>query len=77
MIDRFSYYTMEYFEKKKITVQSKETIWDLFSSYDLKQVMSTPGIRTDLYQRPLTSVLLTDFFGHVPKAQIVEDDIFG
>uniref|UniRef100_A0A8C1S4A2 GPI-anchor transamidase n=1 Tax=Cyprinus carpio TaxID=7962 RepID=A0A8C1S4A2_CYPCA len=39
------------------------------------QCVSTPGHRTDLFQRDPGSVLITDFFGSVRKVEITKDTI--
>ncbi|KAH3758181.1 phosphatidylinositol glycan, class K [Pelomyxa schiedti] len=78
--DRFTYYTLDFFER-----QSKEksgTIAHLNSSYQFSQIQSHPGWRTDLFDRPLDQVPLTDFFGfathvqltHIPKDFLVDLD---
>ena len=37
---------------------------------------STPGVRSDLFSRPLNKALLTDFFGGVSQAEVMaEEDI--
>jgi len=35
---------------------------------------STPGVRADLFSRPLDKALLTDFFGGVSQAEVVAED---
>jgi phosphatidylinositol glycan class K len=35
---------------------------------------STPGVRSDLFPRPLTKTLLTDFFGGVSQAEVVTEE---
>lgn len=39
------------------------------------QCVSTPGHRTDLFQRDPGSVLITDFFGSVRKVEITKETI--
>jgi phosphatidylinositol glycan class K len=34
---------------------------------------STPGVRSDLFTRPLDKALLTDFFGGVSQAEVVAE----
>ena len=41
-----------------------------FNTYDPNLMHSTPGIRTDLFPRPMTETLVTDFFGGVAHAEI-------
>ncbi|KAK9463283.1 peptidase C13 family-domain-containing protein [Lipomyces oligophaga] len=71
VIDRFTYYNLEFLEK--VEKGSKLTLQDLFDSYDPKEIHSHAGVRTDLYHRNLSQVLITDFFGNV---QPVEVDTF-
>lgn len=35
---------------------------------------STPGVRSDLFTRPLDKTLLTDFFGGVSQAEVVVEE---
>lgn len=35
---------------------------------------STPGVRSDLFTRPLGKTLLTDFFGGVSQAEVVAEE---
>lgn len=75
VIDRFTYYTLEYLEK--IEKNSTETMDKLFNEYTFENVHSTPGVRTDLFKRDINTVKLTDFFGNVQEVVVdgVEDDI--
>lgn len=41
-----------------------------FSSYDPVKIRSHPGVRSDLFGRPLESALITDFFGGVSQAEV-------
>ncbi|ODV89553.1 hypothetical protein CANCADRAFT_140678 [Tortispora caseinolytica NRRL Y-17796] len=68
VIDRFTYYNLEFLENVSRT--SNLTLADLFNSYDSEEIASHPGIRTDLYQRDLSDVLITDFFGNVQEVEI-------
>ncbi|CAG8467872.1 4566_t:CDS:2 [Ambispora leptoticha] len=70
VIDRFTYYNLEFLEK--IDMQSKSTLKDLFDSYDPNLIHSTPGVRSDLFRRPLDKVLVTDFFGNVQNVELTE-----
>jgi hypothetical protein len=70
MIDRFTYYTLRFFEK--VTPASKATVGQLFRSYDPSLVMSKPGYRTDLFKRNIDKVLITDFFGSVRNVQLMQ-----
>ncbi|KAK9717122.1 glycosylphosphatidylinositol anchor biosynthesis [Basidiobolus ranarum] len=68
VIDRFTYYNLEFLEK--IDMQSKATLKDLFDTYDPALIHSYPGIRSDLYKRPLDQVHITDFFGNVQNIEL-------
>lgn len=75
VIDRFTYYTLDFLEK--IRSNSNVTIDKLFEVYTFDNVHSTPGFRTDLFQRNISTVKLTDFFGNIQSVIVddVEDDI--
>lgn len=63
VVDRFTFYTLAFFEK--LTTYSSASLGSLFRSYKPDELMSSAYYRTDLYQRPLDSVPITDFFGSV------------
>lgn len=71
VIDRFTYYTLEFLEK--IDKNSMVTLDKLFEEYTFENVHSNPGIRTDLFHRDLSTVRLTDFFGNVQD--VVVDNV--
>lgn len=41
-----------------------------FDSYDPVRIHSNPGVRTDLFRRPLDSVRITDFLGGVARVEL-------
>ena len=63
VIDRFTYYTLEFMET--IKKDSTLTLQDLFDSYTFEKVHSHVGVRTDLMERDPKDILITDFFGNV------------
>lgn len=69
MIDRYTYYNLEFLERN-VDITSQHTMKDLFDSYDRSLIHSTPGVRTDLFRRPLNQVKITDFFGNVQSVEI-------
>lgn len=75
VIDRFTYYNLEFLEN--INKTSQATMADLFESYTFEKVHSNAGIRSDLFKRDLDKVLITDFFGNIQNVQVdnVEDDV--
>ncbi|KAK9355176.1 peptidase C13 family-domain-containing protein [Lipomyces doorenjongii] len=72
VIDRFTYYNLEFLEK--VDKGSELMMKDLFDSYDPVKIHSHAGVRTDLYNRNLSEVPITDFFGNVQAVEIDEDD---
>lgn len=42
-----------------------------FSTFDPQKLDSHPGVRSDLFNRPLDRTLVTDFFGGVSQAEII------
>lgn len=65
VVDRFTYYTLAFFEK--LDMYSNATLGSLFNSYNPSLLMSNVFYRTDLYQRPLHEVPVTNFFGSIMK----------
>lgn len=63
VIDRFTYYTLEFMEN--IEKNSTATMQDLFDYYTFEKVHSHVGVRKDLYERDVSDVLITDFFGNI------------
>ncbi|KAF8875063.1 peptidase C13 family-domain-containing protein [Infundibulicybe gibba] len=61
VIDKYTHYMLEYMEG--INKTSQKTMQDLFNSYDVGKIGSNPGVRSDLFKRPLDRALITDFFG--------------
>jgi glycosylphosphatidylinositol transamidase (GPIT) subunit GPI8 len=74
VIDRYTYYNLEFLENNVQTASSKHTMADLFDSYETEKIHSTPGVRTDLFRRELRDVLITDFFGNVQNVEIDGED---
>jgi phosphatidylinositol glycan class K len=57
---------------ERINKTSTATMQDLFDSYDPAAIHSTPGVRTDLFHRPLDNVRITDFFGGVAQVELTD-----
>ncbi|KAK9480751.1 peptidase C13 family-domain-containing protein [Lipomyces japonicus] len=74
VIDRFTYYNLEFLEK--INKNSTLTMRDLFESYDPVKIHSHAGVRTDLYERDIAHVKITDFFANAQAIELddYEDD---
>jgi len=67
VIDRFTYYTLDYFEN---TDPRTRSVAQLFNSYDPRKLNSNPEHRTDLFTRKLGTVPVTDFFGSVMRTEV-------
>ncbi|KAG6860446.1 glycosylphosphatidylinositol anchor biosynthesis [Termitomyces sp. Mi166 len=68
VIDAYTHYVLEYMEG--INKTSHQTMADLFGSYDVTKINSHPGVRNDLFNRPLDQTLITDFFGGVSQVEV-------
>jgi phosphatidylinositol glycan class K len=72
VIDRYTYYNLDFLETH-ITPNSKQTLADLFDSYDEGKIHSTPAVRWDLFpggESKGRERLVTDFFGNVQNVEI-------
>lgn len=63
VVDRFTFYTLAFFER--LNMYDNASLSSLFKSYNPNTLMSTAYYRTDLYQRRLEEVPVTNFFGSV------------
>ena len=63
VIDRFTYYCLDFLEQ--IDKNSTLTLQDLFDSFTFERIHSHVGVRTDLFDRDPSEVLITDFFANV------------
>jgi GPI-anchor transamidase subunit K len=73
VIDRFTYYNLEFLENEVRELGSKKTVGDLFDSYDFEKIHSNPGVRYDLFPGgadAAKSRLVTDFFGNVQNVEV-------
>ncbi|CAI4057282.1 hypothetical protein SUVZ_02G4450 [Saccharomyces uvarum] len=70
VIDRFTYYCLDFLEN--IDKNSTLTLQDLFDSFTFERIHSHVGVRTDLFERDPSEVLITDFFANVQN--VIPDD---
>lgn len=73
VIDRWTYYVLEFLETQVTTPNSKLTLGDLFDSYDETKIHSQPGVRWDLFpggeqEGRLRTVV--DFFGNIQNVEV-------
>lgn len=73
VIDRWTYYILEFLETQVTTPNSKLTLGDLFDSYDQSKIHSTPGVRWDLFpggEQAGRLRTVMDFFGNVQNVDV-------
>ena len=70
VIDRYTYYHLEFLERFVSERGSNATIAEQFSYVNAEKCDSTPGVRTDLFARRLDEVKVTDFFGGVSAVEL-------
>ncbi|KAJ3515548.1 hypothetical protein NLJ89_g1694 [Agrocybe chaxingu] len=69
VIDAFTHYVLEFMEE--INKTSTVSMQELFNSIDVTKINSHPGVRSDLFSRPLDKTRITDFFGGVAQVEIL------
>lgn len=72
VIDAYTHYVLEFMEG--INKTSHATLQELFDSIDPAKINSHPGVRSDLFRRPLDKTLITDFFGGVSQVEVVDGE---
>ncbi|KAI0466895.1 peptidase C13 family-domain-containing protein [Xylaria cf. heliscus] len=73
VIDRYTYYNLEFLESEVRDLSSKKTVGDLFDSYTFEKIHSNAGVRYDLFSGGADvarSRLLTDFFGNIQNIEV-------
>ncbi|KAI6783437.1 uncharacterized protein J7T54_004464 [Emericellopsis cladophorae] len=73
VIDRYTYYNLEFLEGQVKDINSKKSIGELFDSYDISKIHSDPGIRYDLFPGGADAArgrLITDFFGNIQNVEV-------
>lgn len=73
VIDRYTYYNLEFLEREVRDAHSKKTIGDLFDSYSFEKIHSNAGVRYDLFPGGADAArarLVTDFFGNVQSVEV-------
>lgn len=73
VIDRYTYYNLEFLENQVQDLSSRKTVGDLFDSYEIDKIHSNPGMRYDLFTGGTSvarSRLITDFFGNIQNVEV-------
>ena len=80
VIDRWTYYNLDFLEKEVKSPGSKRTLGDLFDSYDESLIHSRPGVRWDLFSGGMEKGrerLVVDFFGNVQGVEVENQTEWG
>ena len=73
VIDRWTYYVLDFLETQVTGPSSEKTLGDLFDSYDIQKIHSNPGVRWDLFpggEAAGRSRRVIDFFGNVQNVEV-------
>ena len=73
VIDRWTYYNLDFLETQVTSPTSKLTLADLFGSYDESKIHSNPGYRWDLFpggEEKGRERLVMDFFGNIQGVEV-------
>ena len=73
VIDRWTYYVLDFLEAQVTSPTSDKTLGDLFDSYDVKKIHSNPGVRWDLFagrEEAGRNRRVVDFFGNVQSVEV-------
>ena len=73
VIDRWTYYVLDFLETQVTGPTSEKTLGDLFDSYDIRKIHSNPGVRWDLFsggEAAGRSRRVVDFFGNVQTVEV-------
>ena len=77
VIDRWTYYVLQFLENEVTSLQSEKTLGDLFDSYDVEKIHSRPGVRWDLFsggEQAGRNRRVVDFFGNVQGVEVQNGD---
>lgn len=73
VIDRYTYYNLEFLESQVRDLSSTKTLGELFDSYEYDKIHSNAGMRYDLFpggDEVARSRLITDFFGNIQNVEV-------
>lgn len=73
VIDRWTYYVLDFLETQVTSPTSDKTLGDLFDSYDVQKIHSQPGVRWDLFpggEQLGRNRRVVDFFGNVQSVEV-------
>lgn len=70
IIDRYTYYALEFLEK--VTINSTKSLGKFLGVCPKRVCISSVVVRKDLFSRDPAKVPLTDFFGNVPQTRLLD-----
>lgn len=73
VIDRWTYYVLDFLETQVSGPTSEKTLGDLFDSYDIEKIHSNPGVRWDLFpggEQAGRNRRVVDFFGNAQSVEV-------
>jgi len=73
VIDRFTYYALEFLER--VTPNSKSTLGEFFKCCPKRLCISTVGVREDLYPKNPKKVKVTEFFGGIRNVELTTSNV--
>lgn len=73
VIDKFTYHVLEFLSR--IRPDSRRTMDEFLRVCPPSQCVSTVGVRTDLFPRHPSQVLVTEFFGSLRKVQLTDSTV--
>ncbi|RMZ82643.1 hypothetical protein DV738_g1659, partial [Chaetothyriales sp. CBS 135597] len=77
VIDRWTYYVLDFLETQVTGPTSEKTLGDLFDSYDFEKVHSNAGVRWDLFpggEHAGRNRRVVDFFGNVQSVEVQQNN---
>ncbi|RMD41496.1 hypothetical protein DV735_g3612, partial [Chaetothyriales sp. CBS 134920] len=77
VIDRWTYYVLDFLETQVTGPASEKTLGDLFDSYDFEKVHSNAGVRWDLFpggEQAGRNRRVVDFFGNVQSVEVQQNN---
>lgn len=60
----------------QVSIGNDETNVVQIKSWDVSKIGSNPGVRSDLFNRPLYNTRITDFFGGVAQVEVESPNSF-
>ncbi|KAI9223031.1 peptidase C13 family-domain-containing protein [Blastocladiella britannica] len=74
VIDRYTYYTLDYLEPLTPQQATNASLADMFRTFSFDKMSSTIGVRDDLFDRGLERAMVGDFFGGSRSVRTVAGD---